>query len=262
MCSSDLLESRKLGGKRGLILGLEARVRTWLQTWGAILTEAKSHDEVLSLANQAALNHEPFDFALLDSAAYGDHHDDGPAVGSVIFIGEAPGHCLKPPVAQQQLLEAILNLPREVDPIESRSLSERHGVTPAERRSKRLLVVEDNPVNQAVARGILKALGYAIDVATNGRQALNALKKRDYNLVFMDLQMPEMDGFEATRLIRSGEAGVLNPAVPIVAMTAHTRDIDRQNCLAAGMDDYLAKPFRPEQVAALLEIFFGKPKEA
>ena len=252
------LDGRNLDHKRGLILGLENHVKSWLQDWGAIVVDAASREDAIELASRAVMNREPFDFALLDAGLCGQlFHSELPAK-MIILVGDGPKCGLKPPLSQNAVLDAITAQKHEPEARGSRPLVDRHGVAPDVRRTMRLLVVEDNPVNQAVARGILKALGYAIDVANNGREAINSLKKRDYNLVFMDLQMPEMDGFEATRHIRNPETGVLNSAVPIVAMTAHARESDRQSCLAAGMDDYLAKPFRPEQVAAMLEKFFGK----
>ena len=252
------LDGRKLDHKRGLVLGLENHVKSWLQDWGAIVVDAASREDAIELASRAVMNREPFDFALLDAGLCGQlFHSELPAK-MIILVGDGPKCGLKPPLSQNAVLDAITAQKHEPEARGSRPLVDRHGVAPDVRRTMRLLVVEDNPVNQAVARGILKALGYAIDVANNGREAINSLKKRDYNLVFMDLQMPEMDGFEATRHIRNPETGVLNSAVPIVAMTAHARESDRQSCLAAGMDDYLAKPFRPEQVAAMLEKFFRK----
>ena len=114
----------------------------------------------------------------------------------------------------------------------------------------RLLIVEDNAINQAVAKGIVANLGFDCDVAGNGLEALHALARRGYDAVLMDCQMPEMDGFEATAEIRRGPA----PAncVPIVAMTASALVEDRDRCLAAGMDDYLAKPIKVTDLDAVL----------
>ena len=102
---------------------------------------------------------------------------------------------------------------------------------------------------------MLAKLGYSVELAGNGREALSMLAVRSYGLVFMDCQMPEMDGYAATAAIRSREAG--DTHLPIVAMTAHAMKGDRERCLAAGMDDYLSKPLRPEQLDALLERMLG-----
>jgi signal transduction histidine kinase/CheY-like chemotaxis protein/HPt (histidine-containing phosphotransfer) domain-containing protein len=116
-----------------------------------------------------------------------------------------------------------------------------------------LLLVEDNTVNQAVAKGILKRLGYTVDVASSGSEALRKLSQRTYAAVMMDCQMPEMDGFEATRRIRSGAAGVLDPGVPVIALTANTMQGDRELCLAAGMNDHVPKPIDTRKLAEALE---------
>ena len=118
------------------------------------------------------------------------------------------------------------------------------------RESHWILLVEDNAVNQKVAVRILERLGFRADIAGNGRQALLAFKGRDYDLVLMDVQMPEMDGLEATRLIRS-QPGRRQPY--IIAMTAHAMKGDREQCLAAGMDDYVSKPVRIEELCAAIE---------
>jgi CheY-like chemotaxis protein/HPt (histidine-containing phosphotransfer) domain-containing protein len=116
-------------------------------------------------------------------------------------------------------------------------------VLPSGRRDTRpLLVVEDNAVNQAVAKGLLKRLGYTVEVASSGAEALEMLGRNAYALILMDCQMPEMDGFEVTRRIRSGTAGALDPSVPIIALTANAMHGDRELCLQAGMDDHVPKP--------------------
>jgi CheY-like chemotaxis protein len=106
----------------------------------------------------------------------------------------------------------------------------------------RLLLVEDNFVNQRVAVYMLAKLGHQVDVAKNGREAIEMLSKSGYSLVLMDCQMPEMDGFEATRLIRDRASTVINHDIPVIAMTANEFPEDRARALACGMDDFLAKP--------------------
>jgi len=115
----------------------------------------------------------------------------------------------------------------------------------------RLLLVEDNPINQRVARLVLDKLGYQVDVANNGFEALDAVDSVRYDLILMDCIMPEMDGFEATRRLRS--AGGRAAEVPIIAMTANAFEDDRKACLAAGMNDFLSKPVRQTELAAKLE---------
>jgi CheY-like chemotaxis protein len=105
-----------------------------------------------------------------------------------------------------------------------------------------ILVAEDNAVNQTVIVAMLRQLGHQSTVAATGREVLDALARDDFDLVLMDCNMPVMDGLEATRILRRGAEGVCNPRIPVVALTANAMDGDREQCLAAGMDDFLAKP--------------------
>jgi PAS domain S-box-containing protein len=140
-------------------------------------------------------------------------------------------------------------------------LTQRHGpkVTeladlslPPSVRKPSVLVAEDNLTNQVVVQAILKKLGYLVQVVNNGKEAIEALKVSRFDLVFMDVQMPEMDGFDATHEIRAGTAGSANQAIPIVAMTAHAMQGDREACLRAGMNDYVSKPVSGAGLAEVL----------
>jgi len=120
--------------------------------------------------------------------------------------------------------------------------------------NKRILLAEDNPINQKIAVSTLNKLGYpSVDVAANGMEALRALELAEYALVLMDVMMPEMDGFQATAIIRDADSAVLNHSVPIIAMTANALKGDREQCLKAGMDDYLAKPVKKAELAEILD---------
>jgi CheY-like chemotaxis protein len=120
----------------------------------------------------------------------------------------------------------------------------------AELKEVRILVVEDNVVNQRLAMKLLEKLGCWVDVAANGVEAVNRLKKFSYDLILMDCQMPEMDGYEATAEIRRREGASRH--TPIIAMTAHAMLGDREKCLSAGMDDYVAKPIKKETVLEMI----------
>jgi CheY-like chemotaxis protein len=112
----------------------------------------------------------------------------------------------------------------------------------------RVLLAEDNVVNQALAVAMLKGFGCQVEVANNGLEAVDALERRSFDLVLMDCHMPELDGFAATRAIRERERAGGTRRVPIIALTANAMEGDRERCLAAGMDDYLSKPFKHSQL--------------
>jgi len=133
------------------------------------------------------------------------------------------------------------------------TLVTRHTVSEARRSRKRVLVAEDNIVNQKVAIGLLGKLGYKAEVVANGCEVLKALADIPYDLVLMDCQMPEMDGYEATRRIRDPKSQVRNHKLPVVALTAHAMHGDHEQCLQAGMNDYLAKPISSKSLASVLD---------
>jgi CheY-like chemotaxis protein/anti-sigma regulatory factor (Ser/Thr protein kinase) len=124
-------------------------------------------------------------------------------------------------------------------------------VLPTIKSNARILLVEDNLVNQKVAVNMLRRCGFSCDIAPNGLVALEAVSEHKYDLIFMDCQMPEMDGYEASREIRRMEAG--NARVPIIAMTANAIEGDKKRCLEAGMDDYLSKPISTVRLRAMLD---------
>ena len=129
----------------------------------------------------------------------------------------------------------------------------RHTIREMSRSAVRILLAEDNITNQQVALGILKKLGFYADAVANGAEALKSLAAIPYELVLMDVQMPELDGIEATRQIRHSTSAALNRQIPIIAMTAHAMQGDRERCLEAGMNDYLSKPISPPALVAMLE---------
>ncbi len=116
-----------------------------------------------------------------------------------------------------------------------------------------MLVVEDNVTNQAVARGMLEKFGLSIDVAANGEEAIQALRQLPYDLVLMDCQMPVLDGYQATRMIRASESGVNAHDIPVLAMTANAMQGDYERCIQAGMNDHIAKPVDPAKLRRALQ---------
>ena len=161
------------------------------------------------------------------------------------------GYLLKP-VKQNQLFDAIIAvLGKPTKTNQTEKIVTRHTISEQKRKNTRILLAEDNPVNQKLAVALLKKAGYSVDTVETGLQALEALQNKDYNLVLMDVQMPEMDGFEATERIRAREGK--GKHIPIIAMTAHAMKGDRERCLAAGMDDYISKPLRPKDLFEILD---------
>jgi two-component system, sensor histidine kinase and response regulator len=157
------------------------------------------------------------------------------------------------PIRQSQLYECLTSaLNRKTEPSPARPLAR---PTPGDADGRvrvKVLVAEDNAVNQKVAVGMLEKLGCRVDVVANGLEAVEATARIPYQCVFMDCQMPEMDGYEATAVIRQREAQT-GGHVPIIAMTANAMETDRERCLAAGMDDYVSKPVRLKELGATLQ---------
>jgi two-component system, sensor histidine kinase and response regulator len=171
-------------------------------------------------------------------------------------------HYLTKPVRRASLLatvaEALAAEPVDAAPLTAAPLTAPEPERPAlQAGTGRVLVAEDNEVNQLVISGLLARHGYAVDVAADGREALAQLAHGEYVGVFMDCQMPVLDGYETTAAIRAGQAGTGPAELPIIAMTAHAMKGDRERCLAAGMDDYLSKPLEPAALAAVLERWLG-----
>ncbi len=161
--------------------------------------------------------------------------------------------CLVKPVRSSALLEAVLGIFSSAPVQPFTAAPARVGIDPkmAARHPLRILLAEDNAVNQKLALRLLSLMGYRADVAGNGKEAMQALERQPYDLVLMDVQMPEMDGLEATRLICARWKQSERPR--IVAMTASAMQGDREACLEAGMDDYLSKPIRVEELVRALE---------
>lgn len=158
------------------------------------------------------------------------------------------------PIRQQQLHDCLsLLVGRTASPQAALDgLITRHTVRELQRHSTTILLAEDNPVNQIVVLAMLQKLGYRADVVANGQEVIEALTRINYDLVLMDCQMPELDGFEATALIRSDASAVLNHDVPVIAITANALAGDRERCIKAGMNDYLSKPVKQKELEQTL----------
>lgn len=164
------------------------------------------------------------------------------------------------PVKQGDLLDALAIILDDHFKKDNPFVITRHAVKELRNSKARILVVEDNRINQQVVIGLLKKLGFNADIADDGYKAISILNEKIYDLILMDIQMPEMNGIDATSLIRFPNSEVLNHTVPIIAMTASAMKGDREKCLEAGMNDYLAKPLTLDRLSEALERWL--PKES
>jgi PAS domain S-box-containing protein len=243
-------------------------MQAYLESWQCRATVVGSAQEALEKMTAAAKQNKPFDMAILDFMMPGM---DGQALGKTIKAHPDLKHTqmilltsrgmrgdaaqassvgfdayLTKPIKQSQLFDAVLTVfgkPVNVEGKERHPIITRHSIAETGKRKLKILLSEDNPVNQKVALIHLKKFGYTADVANNGHEALEAVKSHPYDLILMDVQMPEMDGYKATRAIRG--AGY---RMPIIAMTANAMKGDREKCLEAGMDDYISKPVNPKKI--------------
>jgi PAS domain S-box-containing protein len=246
-----------------------------LQSWGAVVAAVESGSTALACLRYAVAAGSPFQLAVLDMMMPGM---DGAALGRAIleedtlrsiplvmmtsFGQRGDAHRFKEigfaaylikPVRQSDLHDCLVAVLTGERQEETRALITRHSLRELRRGHARILLVEDNLTNQEVASGLLRRLGWHADVTSNGKQALQALETQPYDLVLMDVQMPEMDGYEATRLIRDPHSKVLNRNIPIIATTAHSMQGDDEKCIQAGMSDYISKPIDPNKLAKIVE---------
>jgi CheY-like chemotaxis protein len=246
--------------------------RKQLGAWGMTVTSVESGFEALTALDEAAQRGAPFHIALIDQmmpemdgVALGRRISAEPAFAQTKLIlatslgvrglaarAEACGFAiaLSKPIMQGKLLECVAQLCGvDIAVAALPAPASAAGATSAEARDigpLRILVVEDNQVNQLLATVLLSKAGHRIDIAANGLEALDAVSSRPYDLILMDVQMPEMDGVEATKRIRA-MAGAAR-AIPIIAMTANAMKGDRERLLAVGMNDYVSKPIDKEQL--------------
>jgi len=171
-------------------------------------------------------------------------------------------HTVSKPVKPAQLCAALERALLSQRTPAGQSAPAKPDVALATRLPLRILLVDDNAINQKVAVRILQQMSYQPELAGNGREALDVIERQPVDFIFMDVMMPEMDGLEATRLIRkkqmAGGHKHYQSRIVIVAMTAHAMQGDREKCMASGMDDYLAKPIRPKDVRDMIEKWGGK----
>jgi signal transduction histidine kinase/CheY-like chemotaxis protein len=275
-------------------------LRSQLQLWGAQVSEADSGETALALCKESLENKDTpfFDIALLDmqmpnmsGEILAKKLQNNPFYaamklvmmtsigkrGDAIFFASIGFSAYFPkPTTTSDLFKALSvvaeggEILQQASPLVTHDYLSAMQVVESDNKEKtstpwpkntRILIVEDNRINQMVAMGVLNELGVSADVVANGLEALTSLKdslrSQPYSLVIMDCQMPEMDGYEATRRIRLGEAGEEHTITPIIAMTANAMQGDKEKCITAGMDDYLTKPIEPNKVNEKLMLWMG-----
>ncbi|WP_406656651.1 response regulator [Methanolobus sp. ZRKC2] len=236
-----------------------------LSSWGAKVRDVGNGSMALQALYRAQEDNEPFEVVILDMQMPGM---DGESVAKIIKSDErikdtallllsSLGQNLNPQNVKERYFEAHLTKPVRHQELldvlsgvlgmeEKRQNLQKHlktlSTSVSYHKNLRILLAEDNIVNQKVARGMLQKIGCRVDTVANGEEAIKALEMLPYDMVFMDVQMPEMDGFVATEHIRDSQSFVLDHEIPIIAMTAHAMKGDKERCLQAGMDDYIAKP--------------------
>ena len=255
-----------------------AIVDAYLRSGGVECAVAESGAQALTLMHAAARAGAPFEVVVLDAQMPEmDGLDLAAAIGQapslrgarLVMLTSTGDHrvrarelgvaaYLTKPVRRARLLETVAEAaraPREDPGGPEPAARQPAPAAPAESAGLRVLVAEDNEVNQLVIETMLSKRGFAVDLANDGSEALAKLAHDTYAAVFMDCQMPNLDGYAATGRIRAQEAG--GERLPVIAMTAHAMKGDREKCLDAGMDDYLSKPLRPAALDEVLERWLG-----
>jgi signal transduction histidine kinase/DNA-binding response OmpR family regulator len=254
-------------------------LKGYLNSWHCRFEEAENGIEALEKLALAYNTNDPFKIAVLDmqmpkmdGETLGKKIKEDPRLKHTILImltssgvkGDASraskigfSAYLTKPIKQSQLfncLVTVLGLPiADITVIDRPQLVTRFSLNESKNKKLHILLAEDNLVNQKLALRVLEKMGYRIDVVDNGKKAVHALEKIPYDVVLMDLQMPEMGGLEATAVIRDPTSKVLNHQVPIIAMTAHAMVGDKKICLDAGMSGYVSKPIKKEALFEEIE---------
>ncbi|MGO8744941.1 MAG: response regulator [Thermoguttaceae bacterium] len=264
-----------------LVIGESATSRKILQqtlaSWWMQVDEAPDVATGLTKIHQASAAGRAYRVVLADAVMPGIDGftlvgwlaQDPRLAGAVILMLSAtdrqnyPDQCrdlttpaLEKPVSRSALFNAVAKAIGVEGKVSAKGTGKTAGVLPVPKRILRVLLAEDTPANQKLVRHILKNRGHSVEIAENGRQALERLVQEDFDVVLMDVQMPEMDGFQATAAIRK-LADATKARLPIIAMTAHALKGDQDRCLAAGMDSYLSKPIKRDELIELVERLAG-----
>lgn len=307
---AEIVLPKDIRGMRIIVVNDNATTRhvltEQLRSWDCRVEVASSGEQALDKLHQSVADGDQYSIAILEmempemnGEALGQKIKEDPDLQDIMLVmltsvgqrGDAKhlkeigfDAYLTRPVGYSQLYNCLATVAARKTGVEDRrvpSIVTRHSIADDRKRKIRILIAEDDVTNQKVALGILGKLGFRADVVSNGKETLKALKEKPYDLVLMDILMPELDGYEATKLIRekeklkaqsspeeyaphsTGQAklkgkeesdlSARSERIPIIAMTAHAMKGDRERCLEAGMDDYVTKPVEPQELTEAIE---------
>jgi signal transduction histidine kinase/CheY-like chemotaxis protein/HPt (histidine-containing phosphotransfer) domain-containing protein len=278
--------TRDIRGKKVLIIDDNETSRLvfkkQLTAWEIKTEEAPDAETALQKLLTASEQGAPFDIAIVDMVMPGENGETlgekikaDPKLSNTILImltslgkkGDARrleeigfAAYMTKPVKQSQLHECIATACGRQSNTPVEKIITRHSLA-EDRRSIRILVAEDNMVNQKLIMKVLEKLGHHAEIADNGLKAMEALESAHYDLVLMDCQMPDLNGYEATRMIRSPISKIENRDIPIIALTANAMQGDRDECIDSGMDDYLTKPIKAQAIADMIDKWVLAPEK-
>lgn len=284
----------ELTGVRLLIVEDNATSRgilsAYTKSWGMLVDSVSSAQKALDSLHESTISHQAYDLVLIDmkmanmnglelgqkikanqdwnkiplimltSTHYKGEADEARKTGFAVYKTK--------PIRKNDLYQCLVqanSLPTDDELLRSTDSTSQDIVKQPDMQSAlttqgHLLLAEDNPVNQAVALGMLRKFGYTVDVVKNGLEAIDAVQHKTYDLVLMDCMMPEMDGYRATTEIRRQQSAGRLHHFPIIALTANAIEGDREKCLTTGMDDYLAKPIKAKDLVNIIELWLGNSK--
>ena len=284
----------ELTGVRLLIVEDNATSRgilsAYTKSWGMLVDSVSSAQKALDSLHESTISHQAYDLVLIDmkmanmnglelgqkikanqdwnkiplimltSTHYKGEADEARKTGFAVYKTK--------PIRKNDLYQCLVqanSLPTDDELLRSTDSTSQDIVKQPDMQSAlttqgHLLLAEDNPVNQAVALGMLRKFGYTVDVVKNGLEAVDAVQHKTYDLVLMDCMMPEMDGYRATTEIRRQQSAGRLHHFPIIALTANAIEGDREKCLTTGMDDYLAKPIKAKDLVNIIELWLGNSK--
>ena len=277
-------EEKDLNGVRMLIVGGKDsetdELVTLVSAWGISAQTEVDNKQALDIMRKAALDSKAFDIVFIDTSDLASSFDFAQAVKADSLLANIPliltadvldqkeidkakedgfAACLTKPIRKTQLYRSLQLALTFDNAVQRQSADKKVALHSIQKLSAKILLVEDNAVNQEIVTMMLQKFGCVVTIANNGEEALLKLKSDNYDLVLMDCMMPVMDGYEAAMRIRQMQDSHTIPKFPIIALTANAIEGDREKCLASGMDDYIAKPFNAQDLLQKLTSWLNEP---